>query len=131
MNSWKHFQRKKDAAKYIGRKKKEQWGGLHGLSRGASGLTAILACGSSPRGAARNAWSTCSCRLPFRCTVLPATVAGAAACRLVQGFHPAASHRLRLSPPLLFLPALLSKNLNHLTSAAGSSAHFASASIEA
>lgn len=93
-------------------KKKKQWGGkggIHSFSREASGLTAILACGSSPRGAARNAWSTYSCRLPFRCTVLPATVAGAAACRLVQGFHPGTSHCFRLSPPLLFLSALLSK----------------------
>lgn len=109
LETFSEKERKKCCKIHHQKKKTIGGGGFHGFSREASGLTAILACGSSPRGAARNAWSTYSCRLPFRCTVLPASVAGAAACRLVQGLHPGTSHCLRLSPPLLFLSALLSK----------------------
>lgn len=51
---------------------------------------ANLACGSSPWGAPRSASSTCSCRLPSRCTVLAATVAPASASRLTERFSPGA-----------------------------------------
>lgn len=54
--------------------------------------TAILACGSSPRGAPRSASSTYLCRLPSRCTALPATVALASASQQVE--------RLSLSPSI-------------------------------
>lgn len=44
-----------------------------------------------PRGAPRSASSTYLCRLPSRCTVLPATLAAASASQLVEHFSPGAS----------------------------------------
>lgn len=66
--------------------------------------TAILACGSSPRGAPRSASSTYSCRLPSRCTALPATAAPASANHLVDrlpcSLHPPHQTSTDLQGPL-------------------------------
>lgn len=65
--------------------------------------TANLACGSSPRGAPRSASSTYSCRLPSRCTVLPATVAAASASQLAEHFIPGSSYCPHQSLWIVFL----------------------------
>lgn len=82
--------------------------------------TAILACGSSPRGAPRSASSTYSCRLPSRCTAHPATVAPASASQVVDclpcSLHPPHPTRADLQGPSVYFSTHLYTNQNIIIS---------------